>query len=196
MSLFYLRDPDAVLIHIPKTGGRSIRNGVWSDNYVGPRFGELPEAWRRDDLVRFAFVRHPFDRLVSAFGMFTRGTDYVAPRMSVDFSRFCEMVLTGYDKIQEPAGVVHHTAPITHPYNCIDDAQLIGRFEEFKSDFSRIWSSITDKPVPALPRINASNLAPRDVWRDYLDRLRPMMYDDLVDYYRDDFERFGYSASL
>jgi hypothetical protein len=36
MSNFLLRNPDCVFIHIPKTGGSSIRNGLWLSRYEGP----------------------------------------------------------------------------------------------------------------------------------------------------------------
>lgn len=38
MSTFLLKNPDCVFIHIPKTGGSSIRKGVWT-GAIGPRFG-------------------------------------------------------------------------------------------------------------------------------------------------------------
>jgi len=42
MSNFLLRNPDCVLIHIPKTGGTTIRKGICGSNYEGPAFGEFP----------------------------------------------------------------------------------------------------------------------------------------------------------
>jgi hypothetical protein len=71
MSNFRLKGPDAVFIHIPKTGGTSIRRGAWADNYEGPVFGHIPEEWQ--SLFKFAFVRHPCDRLISAWKMFAEG---------------------------------------------------------------------------------------------------------------------------
>ena len=40
MSVFVLKEPDAVFIHIPKTGGMSIRKGIWGQKYDGPYVGE------------------------------------------------------------------------------------------------------------------------------------------------------------
>ena len=71
MSNFLLKNPDAVLIHIPKTGGTSIRKGAWGRRVRGPRFGTIPEAWRHH--FKFAFVREPLDRFLSAYRMFTEG---------------------------------------------------------------------------------------------------------------------------
>ncbi len=71
MGNFLLKKPECVFIHIPKTAGTSIRKGVWGSNYEGPVFGAIPEEWA--GLFRFAFVRHPLQRFVSAYNMFTKG---------------------------------------------------------------------------------------------------------------------------
>ena len=65
MSIFKLKNPDCVLFHIPKTGGTSIRKGVWNKIYDGPVFAAVPEDWGA--LYKFAFVRHPFDRFISVW---------------------------------------------------------------------------------------------------------------------------------
>ena len=74
MPLFLLNQPRCVFAHIPKTGGNSIRNVVFKRDYEGPWFGDqLPDDWHA--LFKFAFVRNPFDRVVSAWKMFCEGTE-------------------------------------------------------------------------------------------------------------------------
>jgi hypothetical protein len=58
MSIFLLKDPDCVFIHIPKTGGTSIRKGVWEKNYEGAVFGSVPKEWRQ------VFGIHFYDSVV------------------------------------------------------------------------------------------------------------------------------------
>jgi hypothetical protein len=72
MGLFILQNPDAVFIHIPKTGGTSIRQGVWQRRYNGPH-KELPLSAK--GLFTFAFVRHPLERFVSCWKMYSAGAE-------------------------------------------------------------------------------------------------------------------------
>jgi hypothetical protein len=73
MPLFHLNNPPCLFAHIPTTGGHSLRKVVFGGDHLGPWFGdELPPEWQA--LFRFGFVRNPFDRLVSAWKMFTQGT--------------------------------------------------------------------------------------------------------------------------
>lgn len=79
MAIFIIRDPACAFIHIPKTGGASIRKAFFKGNHGEPYFYELPPE--AEDFFRFAFVRNPFDRLVSAFHMFTSGLDNASSRL-------------------------------------------------------------------------------------------------------------------
>ena len=93
MTNFYLKDPDCVFIHIKKTGGSSIRKGIWNEKYEGPFFGFIPEECKQ--LFKFAFVRNPVDRFLSAYKMFAHGTTHVRklteyPKISL--SEFAEVV--------------------------------------------------------------------------------------------------------
>jgi hypothetical protein len=149
MSNFRLKDPDCVFIHIPKTGGTSIRKGIWQKNYDGPVFGYIPEEWGK--LFKFAFVRHPLQRFVSAYNMFTEGYMY---RSNLQETRiwtiedFVSIVLDEtilYDgrrkSIEEK--IRHHTIPQTHKFNCLFSADYIGFFENFETDFSFVKLKIS-----------------------------------------------------
>ena len=73
MAIFLIREPRCVFIHIPKTGGASIRHGVFKGNVDGPKQGFIPENWK--SLYKFAFVRNPYDRVISAWKMFSEGME-------------------------------------------------------------------------------------------------------------------------
>ena len=184
MSNFLLKDPDCVFIHIPKTGGLSIRKGVWKGNYDGPVFGYIPEEWQH--LFSFAFVRHPLQRLVSAYNMFTsiaNGDSEMTIESFLDIVTDESIIFDERRKTLEER-IRHHTIPQTHPFNCLDKAQVVGRQECFDSDFSVITEGFgVDRIAPKL------NMTSGIHWSLILDKVSK---DRATEYYREDFKLLGY----
>lgn len=163
MSNFYFPEYDCVLIHIPKSGGTSIRKGVFGGNYEGPFFGEIPEKYSK--CFKFAFVRNPFDRLISAWKMFTEGTDLLNKTenkkpIKMSLENFLEIVTDEsiiYDERRSTfeEKIRHHTIPQTHPFNCLEQADFIGRYENIEKDFALISQAINLQEAN-LPVMHAS----------------------------------------
>lgn len=189
MSNFLLKNPDCVLIHIPKTGGTSIRKGAWNRRVRGPRFGSVPDEWR--GYFKFAFVREPLDRFLSAYRMFTRGTegdpDWALPGDArplsldefLDITRD-ESIVHDERRSSFEEKIRHHTIPQTHPFNCLREADFIGRFEDIDADFARIARHVGLRS--ALPRMHVTTDAPVDPRAVLGDRLA----DALTRYYAED----------
>lgn len=216
MSVFLLSDPDAVFIHIPKTAGRSIRVGAWEGRYQGPVRGAIPSEWA--GYFKFAFARHPIDRLISAWLMFSEGRTLV-PQMrqskllalvgikhsrlkmkshaplfpGISLSNFLDIAMDetiGFDEgsrgIRKRKAVLRrHAIPQTHPYNCIDAADFVGRFERLNEDIGVINARLGSALV--LPVTNKTRSAPE--WRS---QFTPELLERAIAYYREDFDRFGY----
>lgn len=183
MSNFLLKNPDCVLIHIPKTGGTSIRHGIWQSNYDGPTFGTIPEEW--STYFKFAFVRHPLQRMVSAWADFSQHRDFRG-----DMDAFVDIVTDEnviYDErrksLQER--IRHHTIPQTHPFNCLDLADFVGRHENYENDLSTVLKKV-GMDIEAIPKLRTSENGP---WQDFLsgDAL-----EKAITFYRDDFKKLGY----
>lgn len=148
MSNFLFKKYRCVLIHIPKTGGASIRNGFFKGEYEGPALGMIPEEW--EPCFKFCFVRNPFDRLVSAWKMFTSGmsnTKWEFPgdaKPETGLRQFMDIVMDEsipYDSKKRERWDVkirHHAIPQTHPFNCLHLADFVGRFENLRADFKKI----------------------------------------------------------
>lgn len=189
MSNFLLKNPDCVLIHIPKTGGTSIRKGAWNRRVRGPRFGAIPEEWR--GYFKFAFVREPLDRFLSAYRMFTEGTegdpDWALPPDArpltldefFDITRD-ESIVFDERRRSFDEKIRHHTIPQTHPFNCLREADFIGRFEEMDEDFARIARHVG--LTSALPRMHVTTAAPVDARAV----LGPRLADAVARYYAED----------
>lgn len=179
-----------VFIHIPKTAGMSIRNGVFGGNYEGPIMGYIPQEWK--EYPSFAFVRNPFDRLVSAWKMFNR-PDYRGLKGidQISFSRFIAIATdktlpfeTASGSIKE--GIRHHTLPQTHPFNCLDQAKQIGRFENLKKDFNKIMRKIGFKETFSLPHKNST------VKLDYRTLFDEESKKKVEKFYKEDLEKLDY----
>jgi hypothetical protein len=195
MSNFRLLAPDCVLIHVPKTGGTSIRKGVWQKRYEGPVFGAIPDSWR--GLFTFAFVRHPLDRFVSAWRMFTCGTanepDWRMPADArpLSIEEFGEIVFDDGIIFDERRStfeerIRHHTIPQTHPFNCLDEAEFVGRFERLEADFAHVARRVG--AAETLPHMHGTG---HGGWRDHVT-------GDLLAacrrFYDEDLRRLGYSV--
>ena len=189
MSNFILSDPDAIFIHIPKTGGLTVRKGLWKDKAEGPFVGLWKQEWSKK--FCFAFVRHPLDRFISAYYMFTEGTDIKQPRyMSMTLDTFAERVLNDRD-FEVTQSIAHHVLPMTHEFNHLDKADFVGRFERYEKDIEAVKAhlGITDDWIPKL------NVSQRyGSWQQTIKDLSPDLYDGIVDFYRDDFTELKYEV--
>lgn len=188
MSNFLLRQPDCVLIHIPKTGGTSIRKGAWGKRAKGPRFGTIPDEWQ--GLFKFAFMREPLSRFLSAYRMFTQGTrnepDWTMPADArpLTLAAFFDIVRDDgiiYDQRRRTfeEKIRHHTIPQTHPFNCLRAADFIGRFEDLAADYALIAAHVGQtEPLPHMHATAAPARDPREV-------LGPLA-DAVAEYYAED----------
>lgn len=194
MSNFRLRDPDCVLIHIPKTGGTSIRKGIWGSNYEGPCFGAMPEDWM--PLFKFAFVRHPLQRFVSAWRMFTEGAkgdpqwSLPADARALTLSDFLDIVVDEsilYDQRRSTfeEKIRHHTIPQTHPFNCLQLADHVARQEAYEQEVRLICARVGLR----LDRVPRMHVTTPTHWSSVLEG---SVLERVRAYYRQDFEQLGY----
>lgn len=201
MANFLLTNPDCVFIHIHKTGGTSIRHGVWGGaRPVEPTFGQIPDDWMH--LFKFAFVRHPFDRFISAWKMFTEGTtdsqrhpgNPNRPRSerhrlsAEEFGTivFDETILYDERRSSFEERIRHHTIPQTHPFNCLRFADFVGRFESIEADFDVVRTRL--QITATLPKLNHTTHCH---WREYL---TGDLLTQCIAYYEQDLTELGYEA--
>ena len=78
-----------------------MRHVLLALDHEGPVTGALPMDWKQH--YAFAFVRNPYDRLVSAWKMFTQGiadTGWKVPKdlkVGIELGEFLEIVMDFFD---------------------------------------------------------------------------------------------------
>ena len=196
MPAFLIQDLAAepfVFLHNPKTGGQALRKILLESRFEGPAIGPLPDAWQQH--FCFSFVRNPFDRLISAWKMFSDGIEDTGWKVPLDLkpgmslNEFLEIVTD--DDIEfgvsrnDRTRIRNHTLPQSHAFYNIDQADFVGRFESYSQDVVKVFDKLKISRQPPQPR----HVTKRGPYRDY--------YDDdtrqiATDFYAADLQKFGY----
>jgi hypothetical protein len=187
-------DHKFIFIHIQKTAGKSLLKALGLPLGADHRFASV----QREDYghhlwstcFKFAFVRNPWDRLVSAYhyrrnGGSRRPDDLARAKLYPrSFRRFCRR-LDHFMNLPDE----HMFVP---QWQWISDAEgriiidFVGRYEELDRDFEEVCRRIGLDGL-RLPHVNKSEHRP--YW-DYYDAETR----DLVgEAYAEDIERFGYA---
>ena len=174
-----------IFIHIPKTGGTSIRFSLyemddacrdgseWFTSNPAFRahltaqqiFDRIPDWYKYKS---FAIVRNPWDRLVSVWAYLTKG--------SISFSDFV---------LNPPSYAQQYLRPQTDYVLATDNHSplptYVGRYENLKRDFARITKS---KAI--LPHVQISTHLPYQYY------YTPNLVQYVADKYAHDITMFGY----
>lgn len=200
MPCFYLKGPDAVFIHNPKTGGRAIRDTIWPDR-TGPFQGYIPAEYYNK--FKFAFVRNPYDRFISAWKYCIYNTKYKTSLLDIP-NFFLNIVEKNsnlyfwdwavYDNFKGYyiSFAVHHASPQSDPFYMIGEADFVGRFENLQEDFNKVCDIISIKRVelPHLEKYKTKHLHYSEYFKD------KEFTERVTEFYKEDFERFGYDTLL
>lgn len=198
---------NAVFIHIPKTAGTTVRTVLGCSEYRDPR--EIPEGLpqlvsfghmdyaelveRRyvhpkftDSAFKFTFVRNPYDRAVSLYEYYLK----IGKMDPCSFEYFIERVGEGVPSIGgfNQRGWSQCNPQVRWIENLTMD--FIGSFEKLES---HLWSvaNILGVEIPEeIPRLQKTVDRPMDYY--YNKKTRRIVED----FYREDFEEFGYDRLL
>lgn len=206
-----------LFVHIPKTGGTSIRAALryykWTDPYRIPLFllsrlssftghrlacklprhakiiaaKEMLPADYFDSLLKFAFVRNPWDLQVSSYHHLRRER----PQLLEGIHDFEAFLKTKLDPDRDPVYHFDVTMELQASYLMDLQGQIIvdcvGRYERLEQDFCSICERLGIQP-PKLP--HKRRAADRKDFRQY--------YNDrtaewIQQHFQRDIELFGYS---
>jgi chondroitin 4-sulfotransferase 11 len=195
--------PPWIFVHVQKTGGNAVRSalGMAVDDVHKHFFArELRDiygtaAW--GSRFKFAFVRNPWDRLVSWWSMIDNGRDFIDPSQPPNSffgyvleraHNFEEFILRCTDEITDPDGRKHifrNQIDYLVDENGTIIVDFIGRFERLQECFDEVCRRLGRTPVE-LPRINDSRHAA------YTEYYTPAMAETVARHYARDIETFGY----
>jgi hypothetical protein len=179
-------------IHIPKVAGNSmekvlemkrhrhLRQIKKSINETGiisfghNRYGKLlKNKFTKNfmaDAFTFAFVRNPYDRMVSLY-FYAKKVKKVG---NISFKEFCHMAPTLRNIKQ------------TQVFWIYPEINFVGRFENLQRDFDKLCNVIGVERRK-LPKINSS-IGRKSYKEYYTTKVKNMVYSQ----YREDFIKFGY----
>lgn len=182
-----------VFIHIPKTGGTSVRSALLTlpdsaKNPVNPKTKHttapdlMDFAATNDPELRglrlFAFVRNPWDRFASLHRYLLKLRKFPAPERFADFASLLETREPWFEQL-------HSVRP-----QCdflTDGFFRIGRYETLEEDFAAICDALGLELH--LKRLNATQTRPSDYRDLYTEEAAALV----AHRYAADITRFGYS---
>ena len=183
----------AIFIHLPKTAGTSVSRqlGLAASRHLPAEEYRITNPRKFEAYFKFAFVRNPFDRLVSSYAFLRQGgmnadDAQFAERKVIPFENFRHFLTEGFSHDQETRAWVH----FRQQKDFVCDAEgrnlmdFTGRFERIEEDYAMIADRL-GKPRN-LPMSNKSARG------DYREFYSPATIEIARHYYAEDLEIFRY----
>jgi hypothetical protein len=162
--------------HAPDTDEN--RHMEWSrilENYNNPVNGKGVSAGNLENYFKFAFVRNPWDRVVSMYSYRLRNRE-----IPEDLS-FAEFVLKRHDY---PFGMHREQVKMIEDLHGKIAMDFIGRFENLENDWSILQNRL--KISSSLPHLKATAHKPYQAYYS------PELINEVADMYPRDIQIFGY----
>lgn len=130
-----------IFLHVPKTGGTSIRDAVFGSNLRGNHMSweQAKEAYTQywDDYFKFTFVRNPWDRVYSIFSYYQMGMKITSVKNGVIPDNF-KIFIGRHDEYLSRLGLAYNQTDFIG-----DEMDFIGRFENLNSDYFKICKRLS-----------------------------------------------------
>jgi hypothetical protein len=199
-----------IFVHVPKTAGVSILSsvneggGMW-DNVMGHTpISEIRKRHRKeyDEYFKFAFVRNPWDRIVSAFHFLTNGgrgneedqkrQKYLIKNYNGDFKKFIKSLPLKKYLVKLNTFYSLHFLEQTY-WLCDErgniDVDFVGKFENLKDDFKRVCKCGGIKSA----ELSRHNKSTHNHYTKYYDE---EMINIISELYEKDISLFGYTYDM
>jgi len=199
MELWHPAQYKAIFIHIHKCGGTSVKKCLEGidkvlicDNYTPDSNKNIEDVvrmsiWRT--AFKFAIVRHPYSRVISLHEMIVRDWKPITIDEVIDIS----LMPSPDPKVRTVERVIkRHTLPMSDSHYALVDGtgeivvDFIAKLENINADWQVIKNKIgIDKD---LPHANVT----KNISADSHSVLSNRNKERLAEYYKKDFEIFGY----
>ncbi|MBK8807399.1 MAG: sulfotransferase family 2 domain-containing protein [Bacteroidales bacterium] len=187
----------SLFIHIPKTGGISVHKSLYGNrsnghyNYMDYKIILGQDLYNQ--FFSFAFVRNPWDRLVSSFFYFKNGgggnkSEYEwSMKQIAPFNTFNEFVINWLDNIDNRISKIQFYEQSKFILNNNNKSQVnyIGKYENLLADFDYVRSKIGK--IRQLEHLNSSNRE-----KDYRNYYNDKSIEIIAKIYKRDIINFGY----
>lgn len=193
-SLRQFDEKQCIFVHLPKCAGVSVNKALFGNLGAGHMtLTQLSFAFspkEMEDYFKFTIVRHPLDRLVSAFHFLKKGG------FDPEDAKWADEHLTPYSTFQDfvenwltPENIwlkIHFQPQHFFLEDCWGEIDLdfVARFERLETDFRQICDRLGSRVE--LPHTNKS------VRGHFWDYYTPQTARKVADIYRRDMELFGY----
>jgi len=189
-----------IFVHVQKTGGSSIRGALrmaQSDAHKHRFAIELRALYGADtwnQYFKFAFVRNPWDRLVSWWEMMRRNVVEGRPRNGFQrhimerartFAEFLQRCDTEYPDADGAKWIYRNQVDYLRDRDGVLLVDFVGRFEQLQLDFSRVAARLNVVPI-TLPHVNGT------IRRPYASYYSRELRELVAERYAKDIEAFGY----
>jgi hypothetical protein len=183
----------AIFVHLPKTAGTSISKAlglpvfrhVPADDYL------IANPKKFAQFFKFAFVRNPYDRLLSSYSFLKKGgmnsdDRQFAQTYVMFFESFEHFLIDGFASCPEIRAWIHFRPQATFICNASGGNQMdfTGRFESIAEDYAEVAARLGK--CSELPVTNRSERG------DYREAYTPAMIEIARRFYAIDLENFGY----
>jgi len=175
--VYVSEDRNLIYYNVPKCASTTIRHELFGQRTTASL---LTPKRSTDQYLKFAFVRNPWDRMVSNWKMFTQRPkrlnqiNLMVPKGEMSFESFINFSI-------EQAN--HHWQP--QSLFIPENIDFLGKIESFDEDFNRLLALIGREPRT----LRKKNTTKGD---DYWTYYSPELVRLVGELYKEDIERFGY----
>ncbi len=195
------RDLNCVYIHIPKTAGTAVAQAIFGNANIGHAH-YTSEDYRLEDpelfagSFKFAFVRNPWDRLVSSYRYSISPPDWVMDRtreysqyLNSKCPSFTEFV-QGLERSPRLRRWTHNIPQVDFVTSPLGDCQVdfVGKYETLSADLELVSSHLKLSKTPELSQVNVSSGEKNSYADYYCTRTK----DIVAKIYREDIDQFEY----
>jgi hypothetical protein len=187
-----------LFIQVPKTAGVSVQHSLFGHTLFRHKwFRQFELEFSKSQLAslfKFAFVRNPWDRIVSAWtflregGMNEQDKEWFSAH-AAQFPDFESFVLNWLARQDVVRAYVHFQPQVVFVRSGRGRVELdfVGRFESLTADFERL-SQLLGRPAV----LQSRNRTPGREAGSYRDYYTPKSAEVVARLYRDDIRTFGY----